>query len=521
VQPIARVVIASFLVAGCLASPSTPLADREVPHGLDFAPDWDEIALPQEEGHNHHDAVQHQNRSTPNFQLLGWNPLETVYYGHSRGGYLCGDANGNAEKRYGVIHGLGTDIAFVLVDLTDAANPTVLGELAMPWAPARDVAITPDLRYVVIGSSVRTGAPDKPLPVAEALTAEWRSPCNDGPVKVPLVGSAAETSYLPFEGGAVLVNIQNPRQPVIESYFPLPVLGAHSMYANKIGNQYYVLASVVNLVAAVTYFHLFDIVSTPAGAKLVTLSIIREDPTQGNAPLQNGHNDGVIMVHPGMKKTLAYLAHWHQGLLIVDLTNPRVPQTIGRWTDNPPGYTDLASNDHGDIHEALPLDVLWNGRHYTFIGQEILGHPTKRPSGYLKAIDTTDPTKPREVAHWNLPTEVAWKAQLQFSTHYIARVNQTIFMSHYHAGVWAIDVSDIENNSKLPAVGAFLPANVPPKPRPLPAGATQPSYSWTPTVMDTNALPNGDLVVWDMRSGVYTLRFDDSNPAPPKLPYES
>ena len=512
-----KALVGALLLTGCLNGPTNPLSDKDVGAILAFDPDWDEVALPQGDGHNHHDGVQHQNRSTPNFKLLGWNPLESVHYGHSRGGYLCGDAAGNAEKRYGVVHGLGTDIAFILVDVTDPAKPTVLGELAMPYAPARDVAITPDLRYIVIGSSAPR-QPDKPVPTAaDALYAEWRSPCNDGPVKVPLVGDAAAAQYHPFAAGAILVNIDNPKQPTIESYVPLPVLGAHSIYANKIGSQYYVLASVVNAVAAVTYFHLFDIVSTPAGGKLVSLSIIREDPTQGNAPVLNGHNDGVIMVHPGTKKTYAYLAHWHQGLLIVDLTNPRVPQIVGRWSDNPPGNTDLARTDHGDIHEALPLDTLWEGKHYTFVGQEIVGHPTSRPSGYLKALDTTDPTKPKEAAHWNLPAEVEWKAGLQFSTHYITRVNRTIFMSHYHAGVWAIDASDLGNTTKLPAIGAYLPSNVPPNPRPSSGAA--PSYSWTPTIMDTNALPNGDLVVWDMRSGVYMLRFDGTQPAPAKEPY--
>jgi hypothetical protein len=32
--------------------------------------------------------------------------------------------------------------------------------------------------------------------------------------------------------------------------------------------------------------------------------------------------------------------------------------------------------------------------------------------------------------------------------------------------------------------------------------------------MDANVLPGGDIVVWDARSGVYTVRFDASNPAP-------
>ena len=35
--------------------------------------------------------------------------------------------------------------------------------------------------------------------------------------------------------------------------------------------------------------------------------------------------------------------------------------------------------------------------------------------------------------------------------------------------------------------------------------------------MDVNPLHNGDLVVWDNKSGIYTVRFDASQPAPPRV----
>lgn len=500
---------AAFVVsaAGCLGGSPTGGVDG----GLDqvagaFPRDWDELALPSGQDHDHFDSIAHQNLSTANFELLGWNPLVLESYGQTAGYHLCGDATDTGERRFGVVQG-GGDVAFVLVDVTDAAKPEVVGEFLMPTTPARDVAITPDGRYVVIGSSTpkqpERGLVNAPLGPA----AWWNSPCNEGPVPVARLDGPEQNA--PLGNGVILVNVQNPAAPVIESYFPLPALGAHSIYATRVNNQYFVLASVVNLVAAVTYFQLFDIQQTPAGAKLVHLSYVLEQPTASNAPLINGHNDGVIVPHPITKRTLGWFAHWHQGLVIVDLSNPRVPQIIGRYSDNPPGNTAVGTNDHGDIHEALPIVDTWDGRHYTFIGQEILGHPSYAPSGYMRVLDTTDPTKPTLVTQWNLPADVEWNASLQFSTHYISYHGKTVFMSHYHAGVWAIDVSDL-TQEQLPAVGVFVPANVSPKPPP------RRGYSWTPTIMENIALPNGDLVVWDSSSGVYMLRFQAENPAPPK-----
>jgi hypothetical protein len=500
-------VCAVLVLGGCLGGPKGGKLPADA-RALTFDPNWAELAVPFGDGHDHKDPASH-NHSTPNFKVAGWNPLLSTHYGTTPGGHLCGDSADGGSRRYSAVQGAG-DVGFILVDVTDGSRPQVVGEFVTPTSTTRDVALTPDGKYVVLGQST-PHAPEKGVPGAPIAvgSATWRSQCNDGPVTVPVQTSGPEQN-VPWGAGVLLVSIADPKTPKIVDYWPLPVLGAHSIYANTVGDNTYVLASVVNLVAAVTYFELLQIVPAANGGKLVHLSYILEEPTQGNAPVINGHNDGVIMTHPGNGKVYAWLAHWHQGLVIVDLSNPRTPTIVGRWTDNPPGNTNVGTNDAGDIHEALPSDSLWNGKHYTFVGQEILGHPTKRPSGYMRAIDTTDPTHPRPVAIWSLPVDVEWGATLQFSTHYLSPVNHTVFISHYHAGVWAIDVSDIQNHTDLPSIGAFLPTFVSPKPM------TQygRGYSWTPTVMETNAMRNGDIIVWDSSSGCYVVQFDASQPAP-------
>src|SRR5688572_6993973 len=114
---------------------------------LEFRDDWAERAVPYSD-HDHHAPEEHQGLSTPNFEELGWDPLISEYYGRSAGGYLCGDSVDNGDRRLAAVHGISTDIAFELVDVTDATKPTVLGEFIMPRGASRDVALTPDGNFV-------------------------------------------------------------------------------------------------------------------------------------------------------------------------------------------------------------------------------------------------------------------------------------------------------------------------------------------------------------------------------------
>lgn len=504
--------LVTLAFAGCLSSTKDDLADGA---RLTFAQDWAERALPYGEGHDHHDPVHHQGLSTPNFKLLGWDPLISDYYGRAAGGYLCGDSVDNGERRLAAVHGYQTDVAFALVDVTDASAPIHLGEFILPRAASRDVALTPDGHHVAIAISTPDAGPS-PIPALlgspsspGATTPQWRGVCTGGEL-VPS-GPEQELSYPP---GVMLVNIDDLAAPRIVGYYPLPVLGAHSVYAGELDGRTIVIASVVNLVAAVSNFWFFDI--TEAG--LTFLALYQEPATTGGAPLINGHNDAVVQEHPITGQPLVYLAQWHQGMTILDLSDPRLPTRIGGWTDTPgTANADLVQDGHGNVHEAIPIPGLYGGRHYTIVGQEILDHPLDTPSGLVHILDTTDPRNPTPVAAWTLPVDVEWEASAIFSTHYASIDGSTLFVAHYHAGVWAVDLSGLldgvvdEIDKNPPAIGVYLPANQSPAPPP------RASYDWTPTVMDANAIGNGELVIWDNQSGIYVVKFDATQPAPPRV----
>lgn len=546
--------LAFLLAAGCLDGAGDGDGEGGAGGGrgaLEFRDDWAEHALPYSD-HDHYDPAQHAGLSTPNFEELGWDPLISEHYGRSAGGYLCGDAVDAGDRRLAAVHGIGTDVAFELVDVTDGANPVLLGEFIMPRAASRDVALTPDGSHVAIAISTPDGQDANYLAALQSTAATpeekalegrgiayWRSACNDGPAPVldpadlagvlsgdPAAVAAAlakaeavlagPEQEVPWPPGVMLVSVADPKAITVEGYYLLPVLGAHSVYAGALAGRTIVIASVVNLAAGASNFWFFDV--TENGLILLSQYVERAD-TAG-APLINGHNDAVLQEHPVTGQPLAYLANWHMGVTLLDMTNPNLPVRLSNWNDSPGvANTDLVQDGSGNVHEAIPIEGTWGGRHYMVVGQEILDHPGGTPSGLVHVIDTTDPTQPEEVATWTLPVDVVWTESLVFSTHYVSidSATATGYVAHYHAGVWAIDLSGLldgtvdEEDRHPPAIGVYLPANVSPQPPPPAA------YDWTPTIMDANHLGGGELVIWDCTSGIYVVRFDASQPAPPRV----
>ena len=489
-------VLSSTFLAGCVG-PGSPVdpASAEVDETLD----WALRAVVAGKGHDHQKIAHHRGLSSGNFEQLGWDPLLTeAYGGASAGGYFCGDAAVSGERRLAVVHGLGTKIAFVLSDVTDPANPVKLSEMALGGTAARDVAMTPDQRWIVLGASffnTRNAMPRSDAAPALTLAA------NDGYVEDSCTGTRtplAPVSPLGYPSGAVLVDISDPTAPKVADYFPLPVFGTHSIGVAEVDGKNIVLASVLNSAQPTGYYAFFTI----EGGRLVFQSAYDSVPVvRGRPVLDNWHNDGWIHKHPVTGQTLAYLADWDGGLVVLDVSELRAPREVARWAEF---ESEGPGDDIGSIHTALVLDELWDGRHYTFLGQEIINHPADTPTGIVYVLDTTDPANPERVGAWTLPVDPEWNDEfLVFSTHYIAHQGRTLFVSMYHGGVWAVDVED----PTMPrSVGVFLPSEESPKP---------PKGSWySPTVMEVKPLGGDELVLWDGNSGLYTVRFDASDPAP-------
>ncbi|HLE48308.1 MAG TPA: hypothetical protein VI818_08435, partial [Candidatus Thermoplasmatota archaeon] len=490
---------------------------------LGFAEDWADLALVGGADHSHRDPKQHENRSTPNFETLGYNPLITDYYGRTAGDHACGDTKEKDGRRLSVTHSFGTDVAFVIADVTNPAEPKKIGELVMFNTQVYDLAISPDLRWVVLATSPMDAGPSPPEGEQKTYAPDailFRDACTgeERIVKGPEAG-------LPYHSGNVLVDISNPRNPSVADFLMYPVLGAHSVTITDLKGRAIVLSSVPNAPSQASYYVFMEIRALPVGAKLVPLSVYQFGSGNTGPVVTSGSmHDGLLAKHPVTGKFVAYLAYGGTGLVMLDVEDPANPKFLSRW--NNWGSVGAAAPTSPFIHEALPAADAWDGKHFTFIGEECVNHPAKTPTCLVFGLDTTDPTKPSFVGGWTLPVDVHWAKGLEYSLHYLALQNRTLFVTAYHGGVWAVDVSTDEARATMPSIGAFLPSKVSPKkfvtpPRGVIVRTLYGGYALdnTPTVLDLNVLSDGTLVVFDMQSGLYTVRFDAANPAPSPNPW--
>lgn len=473
-----------LLVSGCLAEPApTAATTDQVPSP--FHPEWAERAVEAGAGHNHRDPSQHQDRSTPNFQVVGYNPLITDYHGKTAAGHLCGDVAEKNDRRLAVIHSWVSDVAVIIVDVTDPTRPEKIGELALPNTHVYDLGISPDQRWVLLATTEGGLGPD---PSADLPRAYFEDACTGE--RSPLSGPENE---VPYQNGVVLVDVSNPRAPKVADY--LFLAGGHSMQVEELKGRTYALVTTFT-------FSLIEVVD----GRLVPLTILVGCT---DLPICSYH-DGALQTHPVTKQNLAYLAAG-SALDVFSIENPRQPRHVGRWND----WASVGSAiTPSFLHEALPMDDLWEGRHYTFIGEECGGRQSKTPSCLAVLLDTTDPAHPTYVGAWTVPVETGSWGRLLFSLHYLAVSQRTLFAANYHGGLWAVDVSTPDAMRAMPTIGVFVPSKVSPKP----VGRAT-SYDYTPAVLDANPLSDGTLVVYDHTSGLYTVRFDASNPAPAPPPW--
>lgn len=412
---LALLVVLALVAAGCV----TPSPDGgDGPDAPAPGLDWAAAALPSDDAHDHTDASQHANITTPNFQVVGWDPMVSDHFGATAGGHYCGSVGTTGEgRKLAVVHSFTTDVAFVLLDVTDPAAPVKLGEFILERAHIYDSTISLDGRYVVLGANPEVpstpGLASMRAGVA-TLRPMWRDACTG------VVTPAGPEQALPLAPGVILVDVADPANPVFADFAPTPALGPHSVHAGVVGDANVFLASITNLEHQASYFQFYGVQELPVvGPKLQLLSTYQGPPgPTSTIPLINGHVDGFIAEHPGTGQTLAWLANWDAGVLVLDISDPRVPMEIGRWGGADDGPASFGDEDTGGIHGTFPLPVMWGDKHYTLAGQELGGHPDGRPTGWIFILDTTDPANPTEVGRWTLPVDVNWSSFLQFSTHY-------------------------------------------------------------------------------------------------------
>lgn len=500
-------VAALAVTAGCLGDDEADPADAAGGGNATeaVADQWWKGSIPWGDNHTHSNRSQHRGLNTANFEVIGYDPLVTEALNSTPTGMSCGGtAQREDGRRLALVHTFDTEVAFIVADVTDPANPVKLGEYILPNVHVWDATLSADGEHALVGAYppvLKPGwephlppPPDTgPMPEMDRrkvkVQPKFRNACTGEVVDL------GPERYLPMGPSLILVGLQDPTDPELEDAVPQPVIGPHSVSSSKVDGTVYATSSVTNLVHEATYYSFFEVQETPQGGKLAPLSVIRAPghPPPGEL---NGHIDVTLQTHPKTGDPLAYLANWDEGVAVYDMSNPRVPRKLGSWEED----------TQGSIHETLPLPTLRNGTHLTIAGQEV-GERENLPSGIVFILNTTDPANPKEVGRWTIPVKPQGWPGLMFSTHYVEVVGDTMFVSNYHGGLWAVDISD---PSQPRAVGHFLPNRTSPKPHP---------DAGPPSVNDVHAGPNGTLTIWDASAGIYQLDFDASTPAPEAPPW--
>lgn len=504
-----------LLAAGCLGLGSDEAIEDE---HADVEEDWYERAFPYEEDHDHTNVSQHAGLSTPNFDVIGYNPLITEYHGATSGDYFCGGVGSDGDREYAVVNSFFTDVAIVVIDVTDPEDPQLVGELVLPGTHVYDADITGDARWAVLGMYPldEEDEHDQATPTDEevTITPVWRDACGNE--------HTGHEALVPQARGTVLVDLGDPTNPEVADYDAQPPTGPHSVFATTIDGEHFLLSSVPNTQQATSYYTLYNVLDAPisggtlvkAGTWSAQYTDVQTDRPEERTPLSTGHLDGWVAKHPITDEIMVYIANWDGGIILLNYEGPGVLTEAGVWNDydeaKGPGMS-------GTWHGILPLDETWDGRHYTIIHQEVGQSPAERPTGMVAILDTTDPEDPFPVARWTLPVqppEDAWDAHLQFSTHYVAYHDETLFVSLYHGGVWAVDASQ-EHWPEMPSKGVFIPDQASPEPVPEALNNYQ---RWSPIILDVLPLADGSLVTFDI-TGAYTLSFDKTLEIPTPDPW--
>jgi hypothetical protein len=496
--------LALALLAGCLDAPAAKLSPASAVDPETGLPEWVVKGVPAGESHDHNDPMQHMNLSTPNWHEVGWDPLVTDRYKSSVDGMGCGGTGVTAKgQKLALVQSISSEVSLIVADITDPAHPQKLGEYLMPNAVIWDATITPDGKHALVGAYPplpifdNRGVVLPPVPGASTwkLDIEWRDACTGK--------SAGIEQYVPWGPGIVMIGLEDPKDPKFEDWVPQPIIGPHSVGSQIIDGHVYATSSVTNLQHESSYYSFFEVQDTPAGSKLVPQSVL-EVPGHPGPTALNGHIDVYLAKHPLTHQVLAYLANW-DGMYIYDMTDMRVPKQLAEWHDG----------TAGSLHTTLPLPGLRDGKHYVIAGQEV-GEPKDLPSGWVYILDDTDPAHPKEVSRWTLPIKVPWRGAnnsgggLSFSPHYIAVQNDTMFVTNYHGGLWAVDITDLAHPG---AIGLFVDDKVSPQPY----GGKPNGPSNEDVLVDPDT---GIITTWGNGSGVYQLTFDAAHPMPKPVAWQ-
>lgn len=446
------------LIAGCVQVP-TSITDASV-----LPDDVLEVLVAD---HDHLDPLQHA--SSRALTQLAHDAL---------------DIEADAPRTFGEIDIVG-DLAvvgvlqptggFVTIDISDPAMPKPVGWYEAGATYAGDVKLSPDGKYAFVG--------------ANGLFAE------DSILSNPLSAPTALRS-----SGVQVVDVSDPSMPRLLSYYPLPDSGVHMLDVHVIDGDIYVFSVYGGVYGlpfnAPVYVPLpgagIDIArlgSAPAGTPMLQ----KVATYRASMPSLWAH-DITVYDDEELGATMICACGGH-GVTLVDVNDPAMPVELGLW------------QDHDDLYVHTVMPALVDGRRIVVAIPETFSAEFQQP---LWVIDASDPASMETIGTWRLPgPDLTYDSGYRFSTHNINILDNKVYLAHFHAGVWVLDISTPEKLAQPEAIGHFLAGY---------DGELGQSLGIAAMPLVWEVIPaKGHLFVADIGSGLYVL--DPEFEVPDGLPY--
>ncbi len=332
------------------------------------------------------------------------------------------------------------------------------------------------------------------------------------------------TVFLGFEGGGVrpgvaAIDIRDPTNPVEAHFWDDPQdFGSHTVATGTIGGDTYVfsLAMGVNILRydpndGFTLEGKYVTQDQLAAADAIGM-LAEDGGSSGRATtyaLRSLYGHDMNYYHdPLTGKSLLLVAYAYDGAKILDITNPQAPALIGRFL--PPEDT-----DHQHYTHSITAERLEDGRLIVVVGSETFENENQGIASPIWILDATATlaglplqNEPIHLSTWRNPGGTA-AGNLGLSVHFFRQENGLLYLSHYHGGVWAIDLRTDTARAEPQHFGYIMP--VPENPVPLPSDEDNPccigfDLDGIPMVFDV-AVKDGIAYSADIIQGVTSLGF--------------
>lgn len=333
-----------------------------------------------------------------------------------------------------------------------------------------------------------------------------------------------KTIFLGYEGdarpGVAAIDVSDPAAPREVAFWDDPQgFGSHTISAGAIGGVEHVfsLAMGVNILRfdppqagqSASFTLVGKYLTADQLAALDAVGMALGDGGTGPATTYAlralyGH-DMTFFQDPVTGKPLLFVAYAYEGFKAVDLTVPSAPTLLFRWQAP-------ADTSHKHYVHSVEAERLESGQLLLVVGSETFEPENQEIASPIWILDATVAaagaplaTEPVHVSTWRNPGGAS-AGSLGLSVHFFRIEDGLLYLSHYHGGIWGIDLRTPEAQAEPRAFGYIMP---------VPPNATRPpeeccigfDLDGVPMVFDVEVL-DGVVYGADIIQGVTATRFE-------------